>query len=324
VNVVAVGSQIKQTIIIMYGVIIMNKDSTNKYSKWVFTLMEGGEYKSLPSSEDLGRALERVSDKFVFQLEECPSSGSKHFQGCLITRIRKRHRTLLVEICADAQVDLHQLTLDRMLGTWEQSVEYCSKSETKVGDRTFLSPDLKREEATKYKANDLKIFENGNFYPWQKDLLDFIFEDNSFNIKAASSRQVVWIEDLSGNCGKSIFTKYLCFNNPNITKLAFGSGSQMRASVVEEGAMGCYLIDIPRTLCNDDHKNNIFSVIEDIKGGHVKSSMYGKPRTLFFEPPIVIIFSNMQCPLEKLSVDRWKIFSIINNKLISIDDERLM
>lgn len=283
-----------------------------------------GEGSPLPSPEDLTRALERVSDKFVFQLEETPSTGVKHYQGCLVTRIRKRHRTLLVELCADAQVDLHQLTLDRMLGSWEQSVEYCSKEDSRVDGETYLSPLLREEEEVKYKGNDLQVFKNGDFYPWQKDLLDFIFEDGTFVIKDSSSRQVVWIEDLQGNSGKSIFTKYLCFNNANITKLAFGSGSQMRAAVVEEGAKRCYLIDIPRTLCNDDHKNNIYSVIEDCKNGFVKSSMYGKPRTLFFEPPIVIIFSNMQCPIDKLSVDRWKIFSIINNKLISLDDERLL
>ena len=90
----------------------------------------------------------------------------------------------------------------------------------------------------------------------------------------------------------------------------------MRASVVEEGAMQCYIIDIPRKLCNDDFQNNIYSVIEDLKNGFVKSSMYGKPKTLFMEPPLVIIFSNAECPTTQLSVDRWKIFGIMDNELV--------
>ena len=299
-------------------------NSTNKYSKWVFTLMEGGEFNSLPSSKELGEALESISDKFVFQLEICPTSNRRHFQGCFITRIRKRHRTVLYDLSVDLQIEISQLTIDRMLGSWEQASEYCSKEDSRVGENVHLSPSLRLEEEQKYKAKDLEVLTNGDFFPWQKALNNIIFQDSDYNIKTSSSREVFWIEDLYGNTGKSLYTKYLCYNNPSITKLAFGSGSQMRAAVVEEGAHKCYIIDIPRKLCNDDFQNNIYSVIEDLKNGFIKSSMYGKPKTLFMEPPLVIIFSNDECPTEKLSLDRWKLFSIINNKLIELKDERIL
>lgn len=299
------------------------EESKNKYSKWVFTLMEGGKYETIPSSSQLGEALEHISDKFVFQLETCPTTGRKHYQGCFITRIRKRHRTVLIELAVELSLELTQLTLDRMQGTWEQAAEYCSKEESREGGRTYLSKTLQEEEMTKYKGNDLNVFRTEGFYQWQQSLNDLIFESDSNLIKAASNRQVYWIHDSRGNSGKSLFSKFLCYNNSNITKLPFGSGSQMRASIVEEGQKQCYLIDIPRTLCNDDFQNNIYSVIEDLKNGFIKSSMYGKPKTLFMEPPVVIIFSNNDCPMEKLSLDRWKIFHIINNKLMELKDERL-
>ena len=298
------------------------ENNTNKYSKWVFTIMEGDKCP-LPSHQSLSNALESISDKFVFQLESCPTTDRKHYQGCLITRIRKRHRTVLYDLSVDLQVEITQITIDRMQGSWEQAKEYCSKEDSREGDLTILSPSLQEEENNKYKANDLKVLMDGNLYPWQKAINDIIFEDGSHSIKASSSREVFWIEDLSGNTGKSLFTKYLCYSNPSITKLAFGSGSQMRASVVEEGPQKCYIIDIPRKLCNDDFQNNIYSVIEDLKNGFVKSSMYGKPKTLFMEPPVVIIFSNQECPTEKLSIDRWHIFTIINNKLVELKDERV-
>lgn len=292
--------------------------TSNKYSNWVFTLMEGGEFDSLPSSAQLGESLEKISDRFVFQLESCPTTGRKHFQGCFITRIRKRHRTVLMELGIELGIEISQLTVNRMVGTWEQSVEYCSKEDSREGSKTYFSKELESEEGKKYKGNDLMVFKEKGFYPWQASINSIIFEDDSFNIKASSGREVYWIQDLEGNTGKSLFTKYLCYNNPNITKLAFGSGSQMRSAVVEEGAQKCYIIDIPRKLCNDDFQNNIYSVIEDLKNGFVKTSMYGKPRTLFMEPPLVIIFSNFECPTEKLSVDRWKIYSIIRGKLVDL------
>lgn len=288
----------------------------NKYSNWVFTLMEGGEYNILPSSQEVGIGLETISDEFQFQLETCPTTSAKHFQGCLKTRIRKRHSTLLMELAICIGVQENQITLDRMQGTWEQALEYTSKDDTRVGTRVFRSKKLVLQEEQRYKGKDLAVFEEQGFYPWQEEVNKIIFEDDSMDIKIASGREVIWIDDMEGNNGKSLYTKYLCYNNPNITKLAFGSGSQMRASIVDEGARACYIVDIPRKLCNDDFKNNIFSVIEDLKCGFVKSSMYGQSKTLFFEPPLVIIFSNFRCPIEQLSIDRWKIMGIVNKDLV--------
>jgi hypothetical protein len=298
-------------------------ESKNKYSNWVMTVFNEPK-KDLPNTEKVVEGLETISDKFIFQKEICPSTGREHYQGSFVTRIRKRHRTVLNELSVFFEVNAKYITLSRMQGTWEQNVEYCSKDDSRVnGSEIIRSKSLEEEEMNKYAANDLSVFKEEGFFSWQASVNDIIFETDTFNIKSASSREVYWIEDLYGNTGKSLYTKYLCYNNPSITKLAFGSGSQMRSAVVEEGARKCYIIDIPRKLCNDDFQNNIYSVIEDLKNGFVKTSMYGKPKTLFMEPPIIIIFSNNECPTEKLSLDRWKIFTIINKKLVDLKDERL-
>jgi len=294
-------------------------NTENKYSNWVFTLMQGGEFDSLPSSQDLGEGLETISDEFQFQPEICPTTGNKHYQGCFKTRIRKRQSTVLQELTVNTGIVITQLTVDRMCGSWEQSLEYCSKEDSRDGKKIFRSKKLQLAESRKYAANDLQVFKEKGFYPWQKAVNEIIFEGDSMDIKTSSCREVIWIDDIHGNNGKSLFTKYLCYNNPNITKLAFGSGSQMRAAVVEEGARQCYIVDIPRKLCNDDFHQNIFSVVEELKSGFVKSTMYGQSKTLFFEPPIVIIFSNFRCPVEQLSLDRWKILGIMDHKLISYE-----
>lgn len=283
--------------------------------------MDLGE--GLISSSKLTELLNLTAEEFIFQREVCPSTGRHHYQGVLVLTIRQRHSTLLSRLSALGDIKREAITLDRMRGTFEQAKEYCSKSESRADTETYVSKGIQDSLAKEYKGKDLEVFKTFGFFPWQEEVNKIIFKGDSFNINEASSREVFWIQDREGNSGKSLYTKYLCYNNGAITKLAFGSGSQMRAAVTEEGAKSCYVIDIPRQLCNDDYKNNIFSVIEDLKNGFVKSTMYGKSTTLFMEPPIVIIFSNSECPTEKLSVDRWRKYYIISNKLIELKDERL-
>lgn len=304
---------------------MVKDNSLNKYSKWVVTIFlpENDGQKLIP--DIIKEVFESVSDKFVFQLEKCPTTDNYHYQCCLVTRIRKRHRTLLNELSVGLQIDEKLITVDRMQGSWEQAFLYCTKSDSREGfDQPFLSKQLASEEVLKYKALDLEVFKTKGFFLWQEKINKILFKEDANDFNDSSHREVYWIEDTKGNSGKSLFTKYLCYHYEEITKLAFGSGSQMRSAIIEEGPKKCYIIDIPRKLCNDDFQNNIYSCIEDLKNGFVKSSMYGQPKTLFMEPPTVIIFSNYECPVEKLSIDRWKIYSIINSDLVELVDERIL
>lgn len=70
--------------------------------------------------------------------------------------------------------------------------------------------------------------------------------------------------------------KWMCVNRPDdVVKLSFGSSNQLRTSVVGLGPSLCYFVDMPRTGGKDDAMNSFLSTIEDIKNGHVASSMYG-------------------------------------------------
>eukprot|EP00481_Brizalina_sp_1-RS-2013_P001407 TRINITY_DN3518_c0_g1_i1.p1 TRINITY_DN3518_c0_g1~~TRINITY_DN3518_c0_g1_i1.p1 ORF type:complete len:107 (+),score=12.12 TRINITY_DN3518_c0_g1_i1:404-724(+) len=80
-----------------------------------------------------------------------------------------------------------------------------------------------------------------------------------------------------------------------------------------------YIIDIPRTLGEDDSIMSIISVIEHIKDGYMVSSMYGKYQTLTMEPPHVIVFANMPCPRGLMSLDRWDCYNIDSETKTLID-----
>lgn len=55
--------------------------------------------------------------------------------------------------------------------------------------------------------------------------------------------------------------------------------------------------------------------MEDLKNGHVVSSFYGNYTKLVMTPPLVVVFSNIRCPVNKLSTDRWLCYTIVNKEL---------
>jgi len=278
------------------------KPEENKYQNWVFTWNSADS--SLPLESDLQNFFENEFELFVFQKERGEETGRDHYQGAFRTKIRMRQGTLLNKFKDWYGDDINQLTINRMCGDWSENVAYCTKTDTRVGDDYYSSASLR-----KYSGRDLKIFEHG-LYPWQEDLLAKIFTEGKTNIKNPDDRKIFWYSDPHGNCGKSKFVKYLCFNNSAITKLSFGTAAQLRSSVVSAGPFKVYLIDIPRTLGNDDSLSSVISVLEDIKNGFVVSSMYGKHQSLMMEPPHIICFSNDKCPKELMSLDRWEPFLI--------------
>lgn len=74
------------------------------------------------------------------------------------------------------------------------------------------------------------------------------------------------------------------------------------------GIKKCYLIDIPKTIAQEENLSSLITVLEDCKNGHVVS--YGRGRTLLMDPPNIIIFSNQSCPVKLMSKDRWKCYEI--------------
>jgi hypothetical protein len=66
-----------------------------------------------------------------------------------------------------------------------------------------------------------------------------------------------------------------------------------------------YIIDMPRTLAEEDSLPSLISTLEDLKNGFVVSVFYGKYQKLLMDPPIVIVFSNKLCPVKMMSDDRW-------------------
>jgi hypothetical protein len=76
---------------------------------------------------------------------------------------------------------------------------------------------------------------------------------------------------------------------------------EMELTLISEGIKKLYFLDLPRTPGTEDSLDNILSIIEDLKNGHIVSNMYGHSKKLLMDPPHVIIFTNADCPRKKLS-----------------------
>lgn len=281
----------------------MVENSGNKYKSWVFTI-QATKGTTLPGEQTMLKAIKTLADKYVYQLEK---ATSLHYQGCMTTRIRKRHRTVLNEIVAELDVAREQVTLSPMQGSWEQAKAYCAKTETSLGP-VFTNEVL-------YTGKDVELLDDpARRYPWQNKIIDLLFDDLTDCLKDADDRTIIWLTDTEGNNGKSKFVKWCCFNNDNIIKISFGSSSQLRSAIIAAGPRKLYFVDIPRTLGSDDSIHSLMSALEDLKNGYLVSSMYGKNETLLLDPPHIVVFSNKDCPVSMLTNDRWKQYAIIPPK----------
>lgn len=285
--------------------------SDHKYKSWVMTIfIPDGNTSITRTTFEL--VISEYADKYAFQIEVTPTTGKEHLQVAFLMTDRKRQSTIINFFAKELAIDKEFITVDRMYGTWEESLSYVTKNDSrKDGELPVVSTNV----VVPYRGQDLDIVSSPETrFPWQNELLDMVFEGSPLHIQPASDREVHWIVDRQGCSGKSLFVKYLCFNNEAVKKISFGTSNQLRSGVIDAGPAKVYVVDLPRTLGKEDHLNNIITVIEDLKSGFVVSNFHGKSRQLMIMPPHVIVFANFPAPLEKLSSDRWVVKEIIRGK----------
>lgn len=288
----------------------MDKDL--KYNRWVFTL-NANDLEYLPTEALLTDCLNDISKEWGYQLE---LQTRYHYQGWFVCDIRQRQPTVLKvfeEWFAenDKLFEIKFLTIDRMRGTVEQCIAYCSKSETKFGEY--------HTNRYRYSQSDIVMLQQKSTrYPWQQTFIERFFTEDEKKLIEPDDRTIHVLYDSSGKSGKSKLVKYLCVTYKDVIKISFGSASQLRSAVATAGPYKMYIIDIPRTLGADDSMSSLFSTIEDIKNGFVVSSMYGKMERLVMEPPHIIVMTNKEIKSDMLSDDRWVTWFFSKDKTVNI------
>lgn len=224
---------------------------------------------------------------YLFQLERGEKEGKLHYQ--MYIKLHKKQRSITLE--KEFRETIPHVGVQKCSTLGRCALKhYCMKKTSRV-----KGPWGKRPI---YFGNDLKVMETP--FHWQYDLVDLLDQP-------PDDRTIIYIWEKTGNVGKSKLVKWMCFNK-KATRIPLGTATQLKCSVISEGAHKVYLIDIPRSIGSEERLGDLFSAIEEVKNGHIKTAMYGKPSELFMEPPHVVVFSNYPPSLKLCSVDRWKCY----------------
>lgn len=142
-------------------------------------------------------------------------------------------------------------------------------------------------------ANETKVFQLAN---WQACLHEDIQRnwctDGKLDPLKTPTRTALWIWEGLGSSGKTVMADFLC-QEYGAFELSYGKASDIRHQLVndEVPARGMYVINLTRNKPQDIEEGEIFTVIEELQDGKIRSLKYqGGFRVQ--KHPAVIIFAN--------------------------------
>src|ERR1700733_3307507 len=212
--------------------------------------------------------------KWVFQLEECPTTKIKFPKWHLTITSNENIKNDFYVIKEDSRVD----------GPWKDD------------DEEIYIP--------------LQVRNISKLFPWQQKIIDdsAIFDTRTINV----------IFNEGGNIGKSILSTY-CGVYKLGRKIPYSNDfKDIMRIVMDTPTSKLYIFDIPKAI-KKEQLCQFYAGIEEIKNGYAFDDRY-KFREKWFDCPSIWIFTNKFPNLDMLSSDRWKIWTIVDNDLITYVD----
>lgn len=158
------------------------------------------------------------------------------------------------------------------------------------------------------KPLDLEDEPETSWFPWQQELYD------ELSVKCTDDRKIIWYYDDEGCSGKTKFSIHMGRYKGAITSTnsdPYHVATIIDGFVKQKGRDSILIIIFNFTRDYNNHK--IYSAIEQCKDGMITVSKYHS-RTLYFDSPHVVVFSNAPPHLDKISKDRWEIRKIDKNR----------
>lgn len=248
---------------------------------WCFTLKFENS-----SNSSISSILEPLCEKYIFQREIGDSETKyEHWQGYLM--FKKKMRPMGIGLPKGCH--------------WEKcrspkhSIAYCSKEDTAYKPIQRFMKGIKVPRGLMKVTYDM-------LRPWQKDIAN-----NHKEPCTMFDRIINWYWEPTGNIGKSVLSKYFVDQLGAI--IISGKGNDCLYAIqqyVEKNGEGpdIIIMDIPRCI---DHIS--WNAIESAKNGCFFSGKY-EGGMVRYNTPHIIIFSNEQPDIYKLSLDRWNIVEL--------------
>jgi len=264
---------------------------------WCWTL-NNYDLKKVEQLEQWIQGLNMFCEKWVFGFE-IGESGTPHLQGYMV--LFEKRRLSEIKKLDDFFYKMH---LENRKGTEEEAIRYCVKDgnyrHSENLPQHFFRPKIVRK---------MKILSPADYYPWQRRLEAVITSSE------VDERSIYWIFEETGNTGKSAFTKSICFHYAGTLLINKGKRDDiMNAAFNVEGALNTVIMDIPRTNGNSVS----YDTLESLKNGVIINNKYETGQKLIASP-VIIVLANMMPVVFGLSLDRWKIFKIVDKDLEKVE-----
>ena len=257
------------------------------------------------SKDELIEKLRTIAKKWCFQLEECPETKSKHWQGRLSLIKRSTVGAFKKWCMFDSifkDIDVRPTSNNTCLRN--NPIEfYTTKEQTRL-DGPWKDTDQEEEYIPRQYRDKMSIL-----YPFQVKIKQSIniFEDRTINM----------IVSPTGCEGKSTIAALMelvegCVDLPpeNDSKLLVATMCNICYKRTRNPK--AVFIDLPRS-SNQDKIYGIYTAIEQIKKGKLYDLRHHYKKW-WIDSPQVWVFSNNPPDTTYLSNDRWKIWTINENK----------
>lgn len=270
----------------------------NACAQFDFTF-HGADTGIMPAAEFVD-LIRQIAKHWVFQLEQCPSTGRLHYQGRM-SLIKKKREGELGAMLADTP--LRGLHVKPTATANRTNFDYVMKLDSRVdgpwSDATWKDPPYIPRQ---YRG----LLER--LWPWQKSVLD---SRNNFD-----DRVVNMIVDLRGCNGKSTVASLGDLHYGGIDLPPVGDHKELLQCCCDILMAkqcrdpGLVFVDLPRSLTMDVKKFAPFmTAIEQIKKGKVFDMRFHY-KEWWFDSPQVWVFANHPPNLDFMSKDRWRLFVI--------------
>lgn len=263
--------------------------SKNAVCDWDFTLKAEGTTKDMVIEK-----LKEFAKKWTFQLEK-GASGYIHYQGRISLKVKSR---------TGPNIFKGGIHWSPTSSANRNNDFYVSKNDTRI-DGPWSDKDIELYIP--------KQFRDKVLYDWQQEVLDTA---NVFN-----DRIIDLIYDETGNKGKSTLASIAELLHGAIDVPPINDCKEVIQYVCNECMDNnirdpkLIFIDLPRAM-NKDNLNGMYSAIETIKKGKLVDTRY-HTKKWWIDSPRIWVFSNHLPDKNLLSNDRWRIWTIKANKLVS-------
>lgn len=258
---------------------------------WDFTL-----YEALDNEHVVIDELKLHCKKWCFQLEQGGTTGAEHYQGRFSLKVKARKGGVLklfkfkkwhISITSSENRDNNfyvEKSDTRIKGPW------CDKDEI---EDIYIPRDIRGRQPR----------------GWQIEMINMLSEYNE--------RIIDVLIDTLGENGKTWLGRYMmCQRLARKIPLVNDCKDLMRM-VMDMPKAPCYIIDMPRSV-NKDRLYQFWGGIEEIKNGYAYDDRY-KFKDCLFDPPRILIVTNMEPDTELMSRDRWRFWMIRNDKLVKYE-----